>query len=373
MVLRFSSLFILFAVLSGCAQSSEIRIGVVAPLTGPASAYGIPSVNAIILASEEINNGGGINGRPIRLIIEDGGCDGKIASTIANKMINIDRVDVLMTGCSGESMSVAPIANDHRLIQWAFLTSARDYTLAGEYSFRNFPSTEFYASEMARLASAQGSRTVAILAENTDFAISVTDSFADEFLVSGGKIGFSQTFEKDEQDFRSMILKIEDSNVDTIIFQTQGEGSATAFYRQMREADLMGKYSIYTTTSAGFTKSVHEQSGGLESVTALDLYADPSTDQAMDFLRKYEERFQTQPKTTFFYVAGAYDSLYVIVDGLSQCGHADSACLKIFFENMEPRKGLSGLLSLDENGDGVAHLALHSFNADGSENWIAIS
>ena len=93
------------------SQAGPIKIGVIAPLTGDAAIYGEPGVKVYQLAVDEINANGGINGRKVALIVQDGKCTGEGAANAAQKLVNVDRVQVIIGGfCSGESLSTIPVA-----------------------------------------------------------------------------------------------------------------------------------------------------------------------------------------------------------------------------------------------------------------------
>ena len=104
-------------VLSGCLKTSEekevkeevIKIGVILPLTGNAAVYGLSAKEGIDLSLEDINNTGGINGKTIQMIYEDSQCDSTKAVSAAHKLINIDKVQIIIGHiCSNAAMAVVP-------------------------------------------------------------------------------------------------------------------------------------------------------------------------------------------------------------------------------------------------------------------------
>ena len=79
----------------GADSTEPIKIGFIGPLTGDAAAFGSDAINGAKIAVEEINAEGGINGRQISIIAEDARCTGGDAVSAAQKLINIDKVDVI--------------------------------------------------------------------------------------------------------------------------------------------------------------------------------------------------------------------------------------------------------------------------------------
>src|SRR3989338_7590598 len=91
--------------LSKPASADTIKIGSILPLTGEAAEIGLRAQEAINLATEEINSRGGVNGKPLHVIFEDGKCDARAGSDAATKLINFDRVPIIIGGlCSGETL-----------------------------------------------------------------------------------------------------------------------------------------------------------------------------------------------------------------------------------------------------------------------------
>src|SRR6185295_12725288 len=89
----------------------KVRIGVLMPLTGDTANFGISSSNAIRMAADEMNNGGGINGKQIELLIEDDRSDPTEAANIATKFVSQDNVHAILGEVgSTRTLAAAPIA-----------------------------------------------------------------------------------------------------------------------------------------------------------------------------------------------------------------------------------------------------------------------
>ncbi len=98
------------------AEKGPIKIGFISALTGGAAAYGETEKNVVELALKEINDSGELN-RKLEAVYEDGKCDGKEAVTAAQKLINIDKVKIILGGgCSSETLGAAPLAEANKVI-----------------------------------------------------------------------------------------------------------------------------------------------------------------------------------------------------------------------------------------------------------------
>ena len=92
-----------------------IKIGYIGPLTGDVAYIGEGVGNTVQLAVEEVNAAGGINGKKIKLILEDGKCNNKDAANAANKLVYVDKVGFIIGGgCSSETLGAAPIVENSK-------------------------------------------------------------------------------------------------------------------------------------------------------------------------------------------------------------------------------------------------------------------
>ena len=122
--------------ITGNVTKETIRIGAIGPFTGDAAVYGQSEKNAIELAVQEINLDGGINGKKLEVIYEDGKCNGMDAATAAQKLINVDKVDIILGGvCSGETLAIAPLAEANEVLVFSSFSSSPDVTNAGDFIF----------------------------------------------------------------------------------------------------------------------------------------------------------------------------------------------------------------------------------------------
>ncbi|HET6698578.1 MAG TPA: ABC transporter substrate-binding protein, partial [Nocardioidaceae bacterium] len=95
----------------GSAEEGPIVLGMVTPLSGSSAAIGPYMKNGAKLAVDEINSDGGVDGRELKLIVEDGACDAKTAAAAANKLVT-QEVDISVGGyCSGATLPTLPIFN----------------------------------------------------------------------------------------------------------------------------------------------------------------------------------------------------------------------------------------------------------------------
>ena len=132
MKLKFIALILAAASGAALAQTqgvskNEIVIGSGQDLSGPLAGYSKPLRNGMIMRTEEINEQGGINGRKLKLIVEDHGYDPKKAVLVTQKMVQRDKI-FAMVGTIGTAMNLAsmPIQFEKNVPNLFPLTAARE-------------------------------------------------------------------------------------------------------------------------------------------------------------------------------------------------------------------------------------------------------
>ena len=93
-------------------SGNVIKIGFIGPLTGDAAAYGESAQNIVQLAVSDINAAGGVSGKQVQVIYEDGACNGTTAADAMQKLANVDGVQAILGGyCSAESFAARSYRN----------------------------------------------------------------------------------------------------------------------------------------------------------------------------------------------------------------------------------------------------------------------
>ncbi len=361
---------IIFAMTSN-KGSNVIKIGVVSPLTGSAAVYGEPAAKSIELAAKEINVNGGILGKQVQLIVEDGKCDGATSASAAQKLIAIDKVHVILGGhCSTESLVMAPIIDKANIVMIAGITSSPAFTDASPFAFRNSPSSAFYTSKSADQAYALGYRKIAALYENKDFPVGVFKAFNARFTELGGTIVSSDAFASDATDLRSYIIKIDKEKPDAILTASQGPAQAVNFLTEMKQLGLLDKYPI-VSGAQNISGAINTQTGGLldnPKIFTTDGYADPSSAKTVAFVNGYKTEYGAVPPTNLAYLATAYDSLYMAKEAIESCkSDSDTVCIRNYLAGLKDWQGAAGTITLGAHGNPVTPIGLHYFDASGKE------
>ena len=177
---------ILLSTLAWCTNTSTqtktdtkqiVKVWVIAPLSWPASAYWEDAVNSYKFALEKMKEQWKMKDYDIELIYEDGKCNGKDATSAAQKLATIDNVSMILGGtCSAETLAAAKVAQAYKIPMLSAASSAPSITQLWEWVWR-FYSDINQATMMANHLNGKNAKNIAILYENTDYAVDFVKTF----------------------------------------------------------------------------------------------------------------------------------------------------------------------------------------------------
>ncbi len=330
-----------------------IKIGFMGPLSGGPSLWGQGSLNMINLAVDEINQQGGIDGKKLVIIPEDGKCQSEPAATSAQKLINVDGVKFILGGhCSPETAVIAPILEENNVFGLAGVSTATGILDDYDYMFRTSPSNMDQATLISKVALEKYNLDkIAVLTASTAFTKSIANDFITSFEDQGGEIITTEEYIwPDTSDFKTHLTKIKDLNPDAIFVSSQGT-EGVQIVKQMKELDID---AVLTGNTVFIHKKTYAKSDGALPETAFTVapYVDPATEKASQLINKYKTRYGEEVPYNLFFVGAAYDGVYMLKDALINCGE-DTKCVKDYFSNIENWQGATATYSFDVNGDPI--------------------
>ncbi len=333
--------------LSGCAKKgggNTIRIGFIGPLTGDLAYAGVNMKEAVEVARDEINSHGGINGKKVEVIFEDGKCGPKEAANAGNKLINIDGVTAIIGGvCSSETLAVAPLAEKSKVILISAASTNPKITDAGDYIFRDVPSDTFQGIYAARYVKVTLNKTrVALLKCLSDWCMGVNDAFKAEYQKAGGVITAEESFPQDSRDLRSQIVKLKASDPQLIYFVSYTEASIVGI-KQMKELGV--KATLFGADAWSDPKiwdSVGPSGEGAMWVEPANKAYPPEFVEAM--------KKKAGDKVINVYAPRAYDAMKMLAMVMDKAG-TDTGRIKKGLYGIKNYRGIADNYTFDANGD----------------------
>jgi len=220
------------------AEKEPIKIGLIGSLSGEAASWGQNALAGITLATKEINERGGINGRKVEIVSEDDKCSAEGVNAI-NKLINIDKVvGILGPICSASGGPSLPIAQNNGTPVVIISASAPHLTKIGDYIFRVYPSDAFQGQVGADFVfNKLGKKKVAIVYVKNDWGEGIKEVFKTRFKELGGEIVYEGGVLQDQKDFRTEITKVKSSGAEVLYFPVYPANGISAF-KQFKEMNL---------------------------------------------------------------------------------------------------------------------------------------
>jgi branched-chain amino acid transport system substrate-binding protein len=325
----------------------EIEIGVITPLTGPASTYGIATQKSLNLAANQINDNGGINNSKIKLIYEDSKCDPKTGVTSLKKFNSIDNIPIVVgTICSSVTLAMGPIVQENNSL---IISSGASNPKIADYSniFRTWPSDTLQGKILAKFVKQSlHLDEVAIIYINNDYGVGVKDVFKKHFIEQGGKILIEESVPESVIDAKTQITKIKSKNPKGVFIATYGKEMGTIL-KQAKELGLSSQF--FGGDVVGDDSVINLSSGGAEGLMASASSINDNKKRT-SFLNSFKEEFGENPGVTG---DAAFDILFllknVIEDG--KCDFTDVTCIKNKLQKINNFEGVTGEISFDQNGD----------------------
>lgn len=328
----------------GTKTDGPITLGFVAPLTGDAASLGLNAKAAVEVAVSEINAAGGVNGRQINVIYEDGKCTGTDANNAGNKLINVDKVPAIIGGlCSPETLAIAPLANDSKTVLLSACSSAPKVTEAGDYVFRDYPSDTYQGAYAANyIKDTLGKSKVAILYVKNDWGVGISQVFKEKFTEMGGAIVAEEGHEMSTHDVRSQLTKIKAAKPDAVYFLSFTD-TAIAGLKQAKELGL----SIPMFGGDGWDDPRLWSEVGVAGEGAM--YT--AVAAARNNVIKAKLLAKTGSEEVLTCSPTAYDAAYILAEAIKVAG-TNGEAIKNELYKIEYKGGVSAdVVKFDANGD----------------------
>lgn len=324
-------------------DDSYITIGAVLSLSGSTSSfYGEYNKNALDLKVNEINLGGGINGKKLRMQYEDSEGDKTKGVQAFNKLVH-QGISYVISDISPVSVGIGPVAESTKTLLIA--TSASNPTISdmGEYIFR----TKLAAQHEGKIAAEYLSteirpRSIAFLYQNTDYGIGVFDSFRKQ-IDSSIQIVAEQKYGKEDMDMRTQLLHISRYKPDLVLVA----GFPKEIGQILKQAAELQTGLTFFAHSGSIGPDI-EKVAGVSSVNVMYLTElQKKSKEFEEFSNRYTRTYGVTPE---LFAANAYDALSLYVAALLECGDVKDCVLRKIKDTKE-YNGVAGEITFDENGD----------------------
>jgi branched-chain amino acid transport system substrate-binding protein len=347
-------------VAGGCTQKdaakAPYKIGGLFSITGPNSFLGEPERNSMQLLAEQINAKGGINGRPLELVIyDDEGDEGK-AVLNANKLIEKDQVLAIVgPSLTGTTMAVIPIVEKAQVPLISCAAGVKITTPVKKWVFKT-PQTDVMAvAKIYEFMKRQGVRKIALLTVSNAFGDSGREQLLEQASGAGLQIVADEKFGASDADMTPQLTKIRGLSPDAIVCWGTNPGPAVIAKNMQQLGLKIPLYQSHGVASKKFIELAGTAADGIILPTGKILVAKslPDNDPQKPVLLKYITDYETKYKSAVSGFGGyAWEGLQMVALGLEKVG-ADRAKIRDEIEKVNGYVGISGIFRLspqDHNG-----------------------
>lgn len=328
-------------------QPNNIKIGAFLSLTGATSAYGISALNAIKLAADETNAGGGIDGKRIEIDVEDDESNTQQVPDIVNHLIKEHKVHALIAEpVSTRAMAAAPIAQQNQIVMISSASVKPELTMQGDHIFRAcfISSTEGDAIAKFAVEHLKAKSVAIILDDKNDYAVVLAGFFADSFKKRGGKIVSEQKYEANATDLTAQMTAIKTAAPD-VVFAPGFYTTAPLVAREVKKAEI--KATLIGSDGWDSPNLLQAGSEPFEGIYfANHFWAGSDDPLAKKFVADYRAKYGVEPDAG---AATAYDAARMLFDAFKRAKSTESAAVRKALAQTKDFPGVTGKITLDAN------------------------
>lgn len=329
-----------------------IRIGAVLSVTGPASFLGDPEDKTLRLYVNRINQAGGVNGRPLQLIIYDDAGDANRARTFATRLVEDDRIVAMVGGTTtGTTLAMRPVFEDARIPFISLAGGIEIIDPVQPFTFKT-PHTDRMACEKIFAdIRARGLSRVGMISGTDGFGQSMRGQCVRVAGAAGITIVAEESYGPRDSDMTPQLTRLRNAaGIEAVVNPGFGQGPAivTRGYHQL--GIRLPLYQSHGVASREFINlATPAAAEGVRLPAAALLIAeqlpasDPQRQVVLDYKAAFEREFN-QPVSTFG--GHAYDGLMILVEAMRRANSTDGTRLRDAIRATRGFVGTGGIVNM---------------------------
>jgi urea transport system substrate-binding protein len=310
------------------AAGDAIRVGVISPLTGAWTVYGKAHMAGYELAVEEINAAGGIDGRPMEIVVADSKTEPRIVVEQANRLLRQDRVDFLAgTFSSAERNAAGPVvAQADKLMFYPTFYEGQSqdfypgvcnknmFMIGPEPSQQVWPHIEYMVKNYGKKFFLIGS----------DYAWprETNKMFKEKFAEYDGEVVGEVYIPFNTPEYESVLRDIRNSGAEVVFHSLTGSDTVN-FRRQFHAAGLNKDIVIWTVDDEEVVTSGLGPEASAGTYVSFDYFMSIETDNNKLFLDKLFKKFGSDTLMNTVGV-GMYNSAHLLAQAIAAAGSTDT-------------------------------------------------
>lgn len=338
--------------LGTAAMAAEpIKIGSVLSATGPAAFLGDPEAKTLQLYVEKINKEGGVLGRPLQLVHYDDGSDATKANAFGKRLIEDDKVDIIVGGTTtGSTMSMVPLVEKAEIPFVSLAGAVVIVEPVKKWVFKTPHTDRMAAEKVFEDMKKRGLTKVALLSETSGFGASGKKESEAMAAKMGITLLANETYGAKDTDMTPQLTKIKNTpGVQAVFVFGLGQGPSVVNKNFRQLGMTLPLYHAHGVASEEFIKLSGPAAEGVRLPAAALLVAnklaanDPQKPVVMDYRKTYGDRYKEDVST---FGGHAYDGLMIAVDAIKRAGSTDKAKVRDAIEATKGYVGTGGKVNM---------------------------
>ncbi|MDT0158818.1 branched-chain amino acid ABC transporter substrate-binding protein [Microbacterium sp. ARD32] len=327
------------------SSDGPIKIGMLAPFSGSESAFGDYMKNGAQLAVDEINDDGGIDGRELELLVEDGACDATTAVAAANKLVTNGIVASVGGYCSGATLPTLPIFDEAKIpmvIPAANSNELVSQHLPGVFLINGTGTQQAQAA--VKYAQKSGAKVVATIDDATSYSADLAKSFGEQAEDAGLTVKFQATVTPGENDYSAVATQLAKEKPD-LVYWTGYYQEGGLIVRQATDAGYEGAFLVGDgSVDAKFAEIAGK--GYTEHVLGTFTQTPDMIQGADSWIADYEKLAGGKPGP---YSTQSYDAVRVVAQAMTDAKGTDFDDVVAAIEGLKDFKTFAGPLTFTDD------------------------
>lgn len=314
----FLAVLVLVGASVGAQSPAPLRVGVIGPFTGASADFGLPMLNGIKLAVEEINAVGGYLGRPVELVVKDDTANPDIGNKESIALVNdgvVATIGFCNTGVAMKSLEVFQNAKVPLIVPCATGTPiTAKYPAPESYIFRTSARDGIQAPFVVEDIVRRGWTRVAIFADKTGYGEAGLQDVVKALAAKNLQPTYIARFDLGVTDLLTPLKAAQAAGADVVFSYTVGPENAVIAKGRRSMKWNVPQVGAWTLSFPFFIDGAKEAAEG--ALMAQTFIAEPSNERRVAFLTAYARKFNSQKITVPMAAAQAYDSTYLLMYAL---------------------------------------------------------
>lgn len=332
--------------------------------TGPSGQFGVTVQRSAELTSEDIAAGGGSK---LQLHFEDNQLNPQLALTVFQKLVDVHKTPVVLSGGTAPVMAIAGAAKDRKVLVVNVAAVSPVLRTAAPWVINLVPTADKEGAVLADyIYNTIGYKTLGAINVNNDFGNESMKSFEESYAKFGGKLLRQEKSQSGATDFRPQLLRLQQVKPEGIVIMAnQGENGQIvnqAVQLGFRQDQLFG--TSYMLTPDNFTAAGDKMNG----VRGVAFRFDPTkTDLAKAFAADYKAKYGTDPDIQ----AATVSTSIKLIDEAVRSGARTGEELRAAIVGVKDFPSVFGPLNFDDSG--TVQLPIERWEIEGQKPVFAAS